>query len=526
MPHPSGKLGARTGPRAGAPRRYPGRRQGRHPVAFVPLTIEDGPAAPAKQRQLYDQIRAHILSGRLAGGMRLPATRGLARELGCARNTVLSAYDLLLAEGYLNGAHGSGTYVSHVLPDQFLSLEARAAPTAAEALPAQGHAALSRRGQALAGVSTQTWAPGGAFKLGPDTSRFPFEAWGRMLGRTWRRPHGELLSHGDPAGYRPLREAIADYLRAVRALRCDWHQVVITSGVQQALDLVVRALLDPGEAVWCEDPGYRGLRGPLTAAGANIVPVPVDAEGLSVTAGRERAPQARLAVVAPSHQFPLGVVMSLTRRLELLDWARTANAWVLEDDYDSEYRYAGRPLAALQGLEAARGGDRVIYAGSFSKVMFTSLRLGYLVVPEALVEPLTRARAALEEHPSAVIQPALASFIAEGHFAGHVRRMRARYAARQEALIEAADKHLDGLITLAPDEAGMHLVARFSPALRKRMSDGQAESRARAAGVQVSALSNYAMETRLEPGLLLGYAAVAEAAIEDGVRRLAAALTD
>ncbi len=502
----------------------------RRPVpSFVPLTLETGAGAGPKHRQLYDQIRGHVLSGRLAGGARLPATRTLAREIGCSRNTVLSAYELLLAEGYLAGARGSGTFVSPVLPDRFLTVTPPAPPSPPAAKGGAARPALSVRGRALAGQIAPPRGPAGAFMLGPDATRFPFDVWGRMLGRTWRRPDPALLRYGDPAGHRPLREAIAGYLRAARALNCDWRQVVITSGAQQALDLVARALLDPGDAVWCEDPGYAGLRGPLIAAGARIAAVAVDAQGLSVASGRAKAPTARLAVVAPSHQFPLGVVMSLGRRLELLDWARAADAWILEDDYDSEYRYAGRPLAALQSLDAARGTGtssetgRVIYAGTFSKVTFPSLRIGYLVVPDTLVEPVIRVRAALDDHPSAVVQPALAAFIGEGHFSAHVRRMRTRYAARQEALIAAAHRWLDGALILAPDEAGLHLVARMTPALAERMSDKQAAARA-AAGINVFALSGYAAEARCDPALLLGYAAVPEDKIESSVRALARAL--
>ncbi len=492
---------------------------------FVPLTLVAGAKAGAKHRQLYNQIRGHVLSGRLAGGVRLPATRSLARDLGCSRNTVLSAYDLLLAEGYLAGSRGSGTYVSRLLPDPFMALAA-GVEAAGPKSHGGGSATLSARGRALAKIGFRPRGPVGAFMLGPDVSQVPFDVWGRILGAAWRRPVPALPHSGDPAGYRPLREAIAEYLRATRALSCDWRQVMITSGAQQALDLVARALLDPGDAVWCEDPGYAGLRGPLIAAGARLVQIPVDDQGLSVAEGRDRAPKARLAVVAPSHQFPLGVVMSLGRRLELLNWARSAGAWILEDDYDSEYRYAGRPLAALQGLEAdsGDGAGRVIYAGTFSKVMFPSLRLGYLVVPKDLIEPLTQVRAALDDHPSAVVQPVLAAFIAEGHFSAHVRRMRRHYAARQEALLEAARRWLDGKLLLSPDEAGLHLVARLTPALGRRMSDTQAAARAAGAGVAVSALSGYAVEAQCDPGLLLGYAAVQEDAIEDSVIRLAKAL--
>jgi GntR family transcriptional regulator/MocR family aminotransferase len=302
----------------------------------------------------------------------------------------------------------------------------------------------------------------------------------------------------------------------------------VTSGAQQAVDLAARLLLDPGDRVWLEDPGYVGLRGPLVAAGAAPVPLPVDGEGLSVAAGRaadegDGAP-ARMAIVSPSHQYPLGVVTSLARRLELLGWAREAGAWILEDDYDSEFRYAGRPLAALQGLDA--GGGRVVYLGSFSKVLFPSLRIGYLVVPPALVEPFRAARAALEDHPAATAQPALAAFIAEGHFAAHVRRMRTLYQARQQALLAAAERHLPGLLLLRADEAGMHLVADLAPELAGRLDDREASARARAAGLVAPPLSAYRFAEVGDgrQGLLLGYAAVPEERMDEMARRLAAAL--
>jgi GntR family transcriptional regulator/MocR family aminotransferase len=515
---------------------------------LLDLALDPSAAGAALHRQLYDRVRDLVLSGRLAPGARLPSSRGLARDLGCGRNTVVAAYDQLFSEGYLEGRHGSGTYVSRVLPEERL-----AAPRPAPAVPgrgsqgAAGPGRLSAQGRALAALRTEAargdgGVPARAFTPGiPELGAFPFEVWGRLLGRAWRRPPESLARHGEAAGFRPLREAIARYLCGVRALRCDWTQVIVTSGAQQGLDLAARLLLDPGASAWIEEPGYLGLRGPLLAAQAQLVPLPVDRDGVSVAEGRRRAPAARLAVVTPSHQYPLGVTMSLARRLELLDWAREAGAWIVEDDYDSEFRYAGRPLAALQGLDADRAGDdgaggagrtsgggRVIYLGTFSKILFPSLRLGYLVVPPGLAEPLTRARAALDDRPSMVAQPALAAFFEDGHFAAHVRRMRLRYGARRDCLLEAAKRHLDGLLELTPDAAGLHLVARLAPALAARMDDRQAAARAAAAGLATPALSSYYLnrdpDAPPEQGLLLGYAAVSEPEIEAGIAALARAL--
>ncbi|SMF78252.1 transcriptional regulator, GntR family [Tistlia consotensis] len=498
--------------------------------AFVPLlslSLDESAAEPLF-RQLYGQLREAILSGRLPGGQRLPSSRLLAGELACSRNTVVGAFEQLLAEGYLEGRRGSGTYVSSVLPDELLTARGLPAPVP-ETAPAPQ---LGRRGRRLAALTRpgeRTRGGGTAFVPGlPDLAAFPFDVWGRLLGRFWRHPPERLARHGDTAGYLPLRRAVADYLGAVRALRVEPEQVFVTSGAQHAVDLAARLLLDPGDRVWLEDPGYVGLRGPLVAAGAEPVPLPVDGEGLSVAAGRAADGAAgcsgRLAIVSPSHQYPLGVVMSLARRLELLAWAREAGAWIIEDDYDSEFRYGGRPLAALQGLDA--GGGRVVYLGSFSKVLFPSLRLGYLVVPPALVEPFRTARAALDDHPALTVQPALAAFIAEGHFAAHVRRMRALYQARQQALLAAAERHLDGLLLLRPDEAGMHLVAELAPDLAARITDREASERACAAGLIAPPLSAYRFGEAgpLRQGLLLGYAAVPEERMGEAVARLARAL--
>ncbi len=510
-------------PRPGRPRGV--RRPGGQRAPLLALALERDGREPL-HRQLYGQLRDHILAGRLPAGARLPASRSLAEELGCSRNTVTGAFDQLLSEGYLEGRVGAGTYVSRELPEGLLTA-APAAPAPGGARPSPARR-LSRRGQRLGAAAREPLDPavGPAFAMAnPDTEHFPFDVWGRLLGRVWRRPPPALLRGGDPGGLPSLRAAIAGHLRAVRGLDCGAGQVLVTAGGQQALDLATRVLLDPGDAAWIEEPGYAGLRAALAAAGARAVAVPVDAEGLSVAEGRRLAPEARLAAVAPSHQYPLGVTMSLARRLELLDWAGSQGAWILEDDYDSEYRYAGRPLTALQGLEAARAGERqVIYVGSFSKVLFPSLRIGYLVAPPDLAEDFLRARRALDDHPSSIVQPALAAFIEEGHFAAHVRRMRRLYAGRQAALLAAGARHLGGLLSLAPDPAGMHLVGAFEPALAARLGDVEAAHRAAAAGVSVRPLSAFYAGPARRRGLLLGYAGVPDAAIEPAVLRLRDAL--
>jgi GntR family transcriptional regulator/MocR family aminotransferase len=499
------------------------RRADRMPLLDLDIDAE----APAPlHRQLYDGLRKAILTGRLAPRSRLPSSRALAVELGISRNTVLTAFEQLASEGYLEARRGSGSRVAAMLPDPAPPARraaARGTGNGARTAAAPGNARLSARGLALTAASDARAVRGdGPFAPAiPDLDIFPFELWSRLLARSWRQPGLAMATGRDAAGYFPLRAAIADYLRRVRAVRCEPEQVIVLSGIRQAVDLAVRLLLDAGNRVWLEDPGYAGVREVLRASGATLVPVPVDGEGLSVKAGARKAPDARLVCVAPSHQYPLGTVMTLARRLELLAWARGAGAWVIEDDYDSEFRYAGRPLAALQGLDED---GRVIYVGSFSKVLFPSLRLGYLVAPPALVDAFTTARSTLDDHAAMTAQPALASFIAEGHFAAHIRRTRKLYAARQAALLAAADRHLPGLLELAPASAGMHLLARLAPPLALRMDDREATARAAAHGIAVAPLSAFHMTNPRRQGLLLGYAGVPEAQIEPAVIRLAAAL--
>ena len=429
----------------------------------------------------------------------------------------MNAFRQLLAEGYLEGKAGSGTYVAGSLPEELLQARTGVGPAPP---PRRVGRRLSRRGDVLAKTPATVVKDRGrprAFRPGlPALDEFPLQTWQRLVREVCRKPKG-ILGYGEPAGYRPLREEISAYLGVARAVKCSWEQVIVVSGSQQALDLCARLLLDPGEKVWVEDPGYAGARGALIGAGANPVLVPVDEEGLNVEAGIEQEADARLACVTPSHQYPLGVTMSLSRRLALLDWAGRRDAWVVEDDYDSEYRYGGRPLEALQGLDT---GGRVIYAGTFSKVLFPSLRLGYLVVPPDLVESFTAARELADRHSPLIEQAVLARFMSEGHFARHTRRMRKLYAGRQAALVEAANHHLRDLLDVRPAEAGLHLVGR----LPESVDDRGASRYARAAGVEAPPLSLYGVQPRARRGLLLGYAAVAEPEIQSGVRGLAKAL--
>jgi GntR family transcriptional regulator/MocR family aminotransferase len=467
--------------------------------------------------ELYDELRQSILRGELQPGSRLPSTRALAEERGVSRNTVLNAYEQLLAEGYVEARVGSGTCVARSLPEELLTVRSHErARTGKSACPT-----LSRRGELLAsnpGRPLSVPRRPRAFESGlPDAAAFPFRTWTRLMARQWRRPSYELLSYGDPAGYRPLREAIAAYVRTARAVRCDAEQVFIVSGSQQALDLTARLLIDPGDVALIENPGYPGARVALSAAGASLVALPVDADGADIARRAGRAKNARLVFVTPSHQYPLGVTLSLRRRLALIEWASQRGAWIVEDDYDSEFRYRKKPLPSLQGLDAA---GRVIYLGTFSKTLFPSLRLGFVVLPPELVDPFRRARAVVDGHSPVSEQAVLAEFIAGGHFARHIRRMRVLYEERQAVLVDAARRELDGLLDVRPLDGGMHLVGW----LPEGADDVLVAERAAERGVYAVPLSRCSVGKAARPGLLLGYAALTPPQIREGVRRLASVL--
>ncbi|MDX6750818.1 PLP-dependent aminotransferase family protein [Geminicoccaceae bacterium 1502E] len=487
------------------------------PVHLASIALDPSGEAPL-HRQLYFAIREAILANRLQPGTRLPSSRALAQDLSVSRNTVMAAFEQLHAEGYVEGKVGAGSFVSQQLPEEVLHARAEALTARHRGAPAPGP---SRRGRLLGELAaTAPRSRPRAFAPGlPELAAFPFEEWARLLAKHWREPPGSFLIGSDALGWRPLREAIATYLGAARAVRCTAEQVIVVSGAQQALDLTARVLIDQGDRVWIEDPGYPGLSGALIASGAELVPVPVDEEGLSIEAGLKLAPRARMACVSPSHQYPLGITMSLARRLALLEWAREADAFVLEDDYDSEYRYAGRPLAALQGLDAD---GRVIYVGTMSKVMFPGLRLGYMVVPDHLVDIFAAVRRMTDTHPPMIAQPALAEFIAGGHLAAHIRRMRALYAERQQLFLEVCSNGLAEHLELQPAEAGMHLVG----SLRHGLDDRAVSRAARRRGIEAPALSAFYRSVAPRSGLLLGYTGVGAAEIRSGVRELQAAIEE
>jgi GntR family transcriptional regulator/MocR family aminotransferase len=383
-------------------------------------------------------------------------------------------------------------------------------------------AALSARGRLIVEsepVPARPWSRLLPFYPGiPAFDLLPLGTWRRLADRHLTpAAAARLLHYGSSEGLPELREAIAAYLVASRGVACTADQVIVVAGSQQAVDLTARVLLDPGDAVWMEDPGWQGARSAFLAAGATTVPVPIDDDGLDLEAARRRHPGARLAHVTPSHQFPLGPTMGLVRRLQLLDWAASSGTWILEDDYDSEFRYAGAPLPALQGLDAA---GSVIYTGTFSKVLFPALRLGYLVVPEALIEPFRAAHAVADRHNPSVDQAVLADFLAEGHFARHLRRVRAAYGERQQLMLDELRRSARDVLEAAPDPAGMHLVGWLPPGV----DDARMAGVAAGAGISAPPLSYYSIEAPRRGALMLGYTGAGPARIKFGIRRLAETL--
>jgi GntR family transcriptional regulator/MocR family aminotransferase len=484
---------------------------------FSPLIYVDRKAGKPLYSQVYDAFRAAIVGGNLRAGQRIPSTRALSSELRISRIPILNAYAQLLAEGYFKSRAGSGTFVSSSLPDLLTpSQDYSARSTRVLAMPRP----IARRSSLIPRYQRPAWVSGhGAFNVSqPAVDAFPFHVWSTLVARYWRNLHRSALQYGDPMGFKELREAIGAYLRAARSVRCEWQQIMIVSGSQQALDISARVLLDAGSPVWIEEPGYWLTRHMLNAAGCRLVPVPVNNDGLDVAVGIERCSKARAAYVAPSHQYPLGATMSAARRLQLLEWAQSAASWIVEDDYDSEYRYDSKPIASLQGLDHS---SRVIYIGTFSKVLFPSLRVGYIVIPSDLVEHFVAVRHAMDVSPSHLYQAVLADFINEGHFSRHIRRMRLVYGERREVLVNCIRKELDSVLQVHGAEAGLHLTVTLPKGYRDRVISARAARQ----NLWLWPLSPSYLGTTPRQGLILGFGGATVAEIPDAVRRLRVVLT-
>jgi GntR family transcriptional regulator/MocR family aminotransferase len=463
---------------------------------IVELISVDRRVRKPLHQQIYDSFRDRIIRRELRAGEFVPSSRRLARELRVSRLPVLNTYAQLLAEGYFESRVGAGTFIATSLSTQ----QAARSLGAVAATIDNTSRKMSSRAAAMPRYERPVWAGSlGPFQVGqPDLYSFPMDIWSKLIARYSRRVQVKGLQYGDPMGLPELRETIAVYLRTARGVRCETDQIMIVSGSQQGLDLTTRVIVDPGAAVWIEEPGYWLVHHVLRAAGCRSVPVPVDAEGLNVAAGLRLTRKARAVFVAPSHQYPLGVTMSATRRLQLLEWAERAGGWIVEDDYDSEYRYNSKPIASLQGMDRH---DRVIYIGSFSKVMFPALRLGYIVIPPDLVERFAAMRQSMDLCPSHVPQAVMHEFIREGHFARHIRRMRPIYAERREVLVRELVRVFGEGAEIVGDEAGLHVALLIS----KLRNDRQLAAHAAKEALWLSPLSASFVGKSPRHGLVLGF---------------------
>jgi GntR family transcriptional regulator/MocR family aminotransferase len=482
----------------------------------APMITVDRHSETPLYRQIYNALRAMIVDRRLESGQQLPSTRAFADELRISRLPVLDAYAQLLAEGYIESRSGAGTFVKISLSDQFASVR----PTAPNVLKNVGNKTISQLAQLLPVERTPWFPSSGAFSVGQIAyDHFPFRVWSELVTRHARRVRASSLNYADPMGAKEFREAIAVYLRTARAVRCEASQIMIVNGSQHALDLSARVLLDPNTPVWIEEPGYELLRQALVLSGCQLVPVPVDNDGLDVAAGMSLCPTARAAFVTPSHQYPLGATMSSARRLQLLDWAHSHHAWIVEDDYDSEYRYESMPVASLQGLDP---GSRVIYVGTFSKTLFPSLRLGYIVIPDALVARFQAVRRANDLSPSPLYQAALTDFLQAGHFTRHVRKTRQLYAERCKALTQALKTEFGAEIEILGAEAGMHLVVTLPPGY----SDRTVATCAARDGLWLWPLSAAYIGPHVRQGFILGFGGTKADDMIHQVRRLHKAIRE
>ncbi len=489
----------------------------RVPATFLPPITIDSRAKSPMHRQLYDWFRRAIVTGQMRPGQRVLSTRSLAAELKISRIPVLNAYEQLLAEGYFETFVGSGTCVAGSIPDDtarpMLGKGQKTFPE--EIIRKAGQRRISHRAVALTHLPAQSWLNiVGAFRVSlPALDHFPLGVWSKLVARHSRKPGRGIMGYSDAMGYLPLREAIGEYLGAARAVRCDPSQIMVTTGSQQGLQLTAQVLVDPEDRVGIEEPGYPSARQAFITAGAQLIPVPVDQEGMNVSEFIRHGPEARAVYITPSHQYPLGMTMSAARRMLLLNWAVRSSAWIIEDDYDSEYRFGSRPIASLQGLDTDA---RVIYVGTFSKVMFPALRLGYVVVPRDLLPSFCAARDAADVFSSTLYQLVMTDFIREGHFARHIRRMRMLYMERRMALVKEIRAQMGDSLDVIGAEAGMHLAAL----LPSGADDVAVSKDAARRGISATPLSTCYLRPQARTGLILGYGGTNAHQIHDGIRKL------
>ncbi|MCS3430482.1 PLP-dependent aminotransferase family protein [Klebsiella sp. BIGb0407] len=469
--------------------------------------------------QFYFAIKELILSGQLQAGKKIPSSRTLSEMMSISRNSILSGLDRLIDEGYLQTKKGSGTYVTSIIPDEMIEIKSPSPHN--DKNPEQKNANINPQINAIKEIWDKTLPYAGhnrTFNIGVGcTDLFPYELWGRLSGRVWRQFRHQDWKLNQPMGYLPLRQAISKYVRTTRGVDCSDEQVLIVNGTQQAMNLAGQVLLQKGDQVWLDEPGYDGALGAFTALGAKVRPVISDKQGMNIDYAIRHWPEAKMMFTSPSHQFPLGGTLSLSRRMALLDWAADNKMWIFEDDYNSEFRYTSQPLPALQGLDKHQ---RVIYAGTFSKMMFPGFHIGFLVIPESLTEAFKIAKYYTDTRTPYLDQAILASFISQGHYARHVRRIRKACHERQQVMLDAIQTYLCGIMTAEPLDSGIHLVCWLSADIQ----ESAVIEECRKAGLGAQPLSRYSQIKPERQAILLGFAAHSPDEIIAGVKKLAQVL--
>ncbi len=483
-------------------------------INLAGIKIIKNSAAPPLYSQLYEQFRQMILSKRLRPGDRLPATRDLAIELGVSRTIITQSFEQLILEGYLLGKTGSGTFVADVLPDSLINA---ATSEKKNFVPDNGKsfektADLIPEELLHRNCNKEDVTP---FQTGHAAlDLFPYNIWYEVSKKVFKNLKQYPLGYEESIGYEPLRNEIAKYLRISRAVKCEAEQIIIVNGSQQGLNLIVQCLLKRGDRIWMEDPGYHGMKFACLNRNVTICPVPVEKDGINVNFGISKYPEAKLAYVTPSHQFPLGVTLSLNKRLQLLEWANQRNMWILEDDYDSEFQYEGQPLASLQGLD---NNGTVIYSGTFSKVLFPGLRLAYIVLPTIeMVYELKKVKGMMDRQSPILDQIILSKFIEEGHFLRHIRKMRLLYSERRKILVKLIEENLSDYLTVEPSASGMNITASLS----EKIDVQKLKEEAKINGVIVPFINDYTLENFIKPSVTLGFTGFTKYILKTGIQKL------